>query len=227
LKLAVGRHLLSNAAMALQGDVATFPLRDLLEMLARTRASGRLSVSRGMAARRFHLVQGRVMLASSSDEQTLLGRMLIERGLIDQQQLEQALAIRTQATSRGRSRPHPRLGKTLTEAGLISSEQLAGVLEEKIERMLIDTLAWPDGHFYFDDEAAPRRPAAVTSVVDLADLLGRAGSSRAPKQTGKQTSKQTRTETWVVADVDVIEVGSLTAPAESGPRRRKRRAAVA
>jgi hypothetical protein len=194
--------------MALQGDVATFPLRDLLEMLARTRASGRLSVSRGMAARRFHLVQGRVMLASSSDEQTLLGRLLIERGLIDQQQLDQALATRTAATSRGRSR----LGKALTEAGLVSAEQLASVLAEKTERMLIDTLGWHEGHFYFDDEAAPRRPAAVTSVVDLAELLGRAGAKRPPART------------LVVADNDVIEMRTL---AEAEPRRRKRGTAVA
>lgn len=167
-----------------------------------------------MAARRFHLVQGRVLLASSSDEQTLLGRLLIERGLIDQEQLDEALAKRTKATSRSRSASPPRLarlGKTLTDAGLVSAEQLAGVLAEKIERMLIDTLAWRDGHFYFDDEAAPRRPAAVTSVVDLAELLARAESTRAPEQT------------LVVADVDVIEMQSL----EAEPRRRKRRAAVA
>jgi hypothetical protein len=201
--------------MALQGDVATFPLRDLLEMLARTRASGRLSVSRGMAARRFHLVQGRVMLASSSDEQTLLGRLLIDRGLIDQQQLDEALATRTEASARSRSRAHPRLGKTLTEAGLVSSEQLAAVLAEKIERMLIDTLTWRDGHFYFDDEVAPRRPAAVTSVVDLGELLGRATGARAPERT------------LVVADNDVIEMQTLAAPATAEPRRRKRRAAVA
>jgi hypothetical protein len=211
--------------MALQGDVTTFPVRDLMEMLARTRASGRLSVSRGMAARRFHLVQGRVMLASSSDEQTLLGRMLIERGLIDQEQLDEALAARTRSS--GRSRTRPRLGKTLTEAGLITTDQLATVLSEKIERLLIDTIAWNDGHFYFDDEAPSRRSAAVTSVIDLTELLARSGP-RSPRQ---------HTQTFVVSDADVIEVETLSGPATPTPapangsepaaRRRKRRAAVA
>jgi hypothetical protein len=210
--------------MALQGDLATFPVRDLLEMLARTRASGRLSVSRGMAARRFHLRDGCVLLASSSDEQTLLGRLLVDRGLIDEAQLTQALTTRTEASPKGRTRP--RLGKTLTEAGLVSPDQLLGVLAEKIERMVVDTMAWQEGHFYFDDEAPPRRPAAIASAVDLSGLLDRFGARPAARS---------RSEIFAICDADVIEMRPLAAPApaslesaaEPRTRRRKRGVAVA
>ena len=195
------------------------PVRDLLEMLVRTRASGRLSVSRGMAARRFHLRLGQVMLASSSEEQTLLGRLLIERGLIDEAQLASTLAVRKPGAAR------PRLGKVLAEAGLVSPGQLAGVLAEKIERLLIDTMAWRDGHFYFDEEALPRRPAAVVSAVDLAALLGRPGVA---------FPRAHDAETFAVTDADVIEMRALSGPAapkkptpEPRPRGRKRRSAAA
>jgi hypothetical protein len=209
--------------MPLQGDVATLPVRDLLELLVRTRASGRLSVSRGMAARRFHLRDGQVMLASSSEEATLLGRLLVERGLIDEVQLAGALNTRKGASAR------TRLGKTLTDSGLVSPAQLSGVLADKIERLLLDTMNWRDGRFYFDEEAAPRRQAVVTAV-DLGALLQRPGA---------RFSRQDSPDTFAVSDADVIEVrplagpGGPSAPApvqpvvESRTRRRRRRAAVA
>ena len=220
--------------MPLQGDLATLPARDLLEMLVRTRASGRLSVSRGMAARRFHLRDGHVLRASSSEEQTLIGRLLVERGLIDEAQLQQALASR-----KGARTP---LGKTLADTGLVSAAELSGVLAEKVERLLIDTMSWRDGQFYFDEEAAAR-PAAVTATVDLAGLLERP-NARWPKLGDR--------EAVPVADADVLEVRALevralevralesrprasanSAQVPEGPaadaaaRRRKRRAAVA
>ena len=55
--------------MALKGDLQTLPLRDLLGWLAQKEASGTLSLSRGMMARRFQLRGGRVMLSSSTDEE--------------------------------------------------------------------------------------------------------------------------------------------------------------
>jgi hypothetical protein len=218
--LAVGAGLLSNDQMPLQGDLATLPARDLLEMLVRTRASGRLSVSRGMAARRFHVRDGHVMLASSSEERTLLGRLLVERGLIDEAQLQGAIAAR-----KGARTP---LGKTLADTGLVSAAQLASVLAEKVERLLVDTMSWRDGQFYFDEEAPPRRGVGVVSAVDLAGLLARPGS-RFPRNNDP--------EVFAVSDADVIEMQALGEPAAKAkattttadprPRRRKRRAAAA
>jgi len=46
--------------MALQGDVRTIPVRELLAWLARRRATGTLSLSRGMEVWRFQLRAGRL-----------------------------------------------------------------------------------------------------------------------------------------------------------------------
>ena len=199
--------------MALQGDLATLPARDLFGMLVRTRASGRLSVSRGMAARRFYLRDGRVALASSSEEETLLGRLLVERGLIDADELARVLHARAGARTR--------LGKTLTEEGLVTAADLSRVLAEKIERLVLDTLAWKDGQFYFDEEAPAHRRAVVSASVDLAALL-----ERPPARPGPDTVP--------ITDADVIEMRAIVAqlegdPAPTGPapRPRRRRSAVA
>lgn len=178
--------------MALQGDVKTIPVRELLGWLARRRATGTLSLSHGMMARRFQLRGGRVVLASSAARETgaraahdkLLGRLLVEQGLIDEAQLVGALA-------RAR-RSRARLGKILERAGLVSPVQLAGVLATKAEGLLEETLGWTDGRFFFDDEPRSRGRAAVPTAIDLEGLV-----RREPP------------EPVDVADADVIEVREI------------------
>ena len=191
--------------MPLQGDVATLPVRELLGLLARTHASGRLSVSRGMEAGRFHLQEGRVILASSSEPHHLLGKLLVERGLLNQTQLARALKSR---------KVNPALlGRTLTTAGLVAPGALAAVLSEKIERLVLDFLSWKDGEFHFDPTVgmdADEAESDVPVAVDLSDLLQRHAASAS--------------KTWIVSDADVIEATPLR---ESPPRRRKRSTAQA
>lgn len=183
--------------MALQGDLQTLPAHDLLGLLARRRASGQLSLSRGMTACRFHLSEGRVMLASSTEEQNLLGRMLVEQGLVDELELARVIKARGKGAQL-------RLGKALTEAGLVSPRALAKVLSEKIERLLGDALAWTDGTFYFDEETVSRTEVAVATSVDLEALL-------ATRPAGPPAN-----DTVVISDADVIEAQ----PIEPPPRRR-------
>jgi hypothetical protein len=173
--------------MALQGDVATIPVGELLRWLAQKRASGTLSLSRGMAAWRFHLRAGRVELASSAARESMLGRLLVDRGLIDEAQLAAALA-------QGR-RSRSRLGKTLARSGLVSAEALATVLAAKVEGLLREALTWTEGRFFFDDEAVARQKPAVHTPVDLEALLGRVTA-----------------EPVAVNDADVLEVREI-APA--------------
>src|SRR5688572_24565694 len=123
--------------MPLQGDLHTIPPRELLGWLAQRRASGTLSLSCEMTTWQLQLREGAVSLASSSSEETLLGRLLIERGLLDEQQLAAILE------QRGRSKA--RLGKMLMRAGLVTIADLEWVLAEKVERLLADTLGWNDG----------------------------------------------------------------------------------
>jgi hypothetical protein len=52
--------------MPLEGDLETMAVAELLGWLAERRATGQLTMTQGMVARRFHLRGGRVMLASST-----------------------------------------------------------------------------------------------------------------------------------------------------------------
>jgi hypothetical protein len=189
--------------MALQGDLSTMSVRQLLTWLADRRATGQLSLSHAMVVRRFHLRSGRVMLASSSEEPNLLGRLLVERGLIKEAQLERVLG------ERGRIRP--RLGKALAEAGLVSPSALSQVLAQKVERLLTGALTWTEGTFYFDDAAPARRQAAVSTAVDLATVLERAAGA------GHRAGE----ETVAVTDADVIEMHSIAGERRATVSRKK------
>lgn len=149
--------------MALEGDLATMPLRELLGWLSARRASGALSLGRGMVVRRFHLDQGRIALASSSERPHLLGRMLVERKLVEPSALRGLLAPKAR---RGK-----RLGKALARAGLVSEEALAAVLRDKIRALLGDALGWTDGRFAYDDRGRARRRPLVPVYVDLGEVL--------------------------------------------------------
>lgn len=149
--------------MALEGDVATFPVRDLVGWLARSRATGTLSLARGMSARRIHLHDGDVVMASSSDEDLLMGHLLVERGIISHERLTEALA------ARGRSRA--RLGRLLTRGGLVPVEALRDVLAEKARRLLLDAFTWQQGTFRFEPATPPRQRSGVKLALPLATVL--------------------------------------------------------
>lgn len=202
--------------MALQGDLRTVPLRDVLAWLSLRRASGTLSLSRGRVARRFQLRRGHVMLSTSTEEDMMLGRLLIARGLIRADQLQAALAAPDGV--------RPRLGTTLIRAGLVSADDLRSVLTDKVRRLLRDALSWTDGAFYFDDrQAAPPRPA-VAAVVGLADVLGRPAA--ADLGADQFAAGMAADDDVIVTDEDIIEIVELPRsrrPPKPPAKRRGRR----
>jgi hypothetical protein len=199
-----------NAGMALDGDVATFPLGELFAWLARRRATGILSLTRGMTTRRFHLRRGEVRLVSSSEQEMLLGQLLIEQKLVDRDALARALA--------GRGRSRARLGRLLARGGLVTPRQLQVILTEKVRRLLADALTWQEGRFFYeatepladadDEQRRARREdqRAIAVVVDLRAALEQLRREPPPPPPVSD-------DCHVVADDDVIE----TSPAPDDP----------
>ena len=198
--------------MAFEGDVATFPVGDLLAWLAQRRATGVLSLTRGLTARRFYLRAGEVRLVSSSEQEMLLGQLLVERALLKPEALAQALA------ARGRSRA--RLGRLLTRGGLVPRAELQAILADKTRRLLADAIAWRDGRFFYEAQAALSDPAldqrrarredkrGIAVAVGLAAALeeiNRESANRAAAPGRPDTRPETRPDD-VQGDVDASDV---------------------
>jgi hypothetical protein len=197
--------------MAFEGDVATFPVHDLLSWLAARGATGVLSLTRGMTARRFHLRGGQVRMVSSSEQEMLLGQLLIERKLLDADALAKALA--------GRGRSRARLGRLLTRGGLVAPHELQAILAEKVRRLLADALTWDEGRFFYEDVAhtlsdseETRRRArredkqAIAVAVDLRAALDqiRQESAIATARAAADTVADV-----IIDDSDVVESAPL------------------
>jgi hypothetical protein len=144
-----------------------------------------------MVVWRFQLRDGRVELASSAARESMLGNLLVERGLLTEGELALALAECR--------RRHTRLGQTLVRAALVSPEQIFDVLAAKAEGLIEDALSWTEGRFFFDDEAVGRRRPTLRTDVDLGAVIDRA-----------QT-----TQPVTVTDDDVLEVSEIVPPGEA------------
>ena len=180
--------------MALEGDVGTFSAGELFAWLARSRATGILTLARGMTIRRFHLRAGQIRLVSSSEQELLLGHLLVERKLVAPEELEKAVA--------GRGRSRARLGRLLMRGGLVKRKELRGILAEKVRRLLADALTWEEGTFLYEP-AEPRtagearkRDAGIAVAVDLEAALARIRGDGASDAANSY---------MVVDDSDVIE----------------------
>ncbi|GEJ59390.1 DUF4388 domain-containing protein [Anaeromyxobacter diazotrophicus] len=145
----------------LMGTFALMPLGELVEFLARRRASGSLSCERGTVKKTVFLVEGVAVGAASNDPREYLGQLLMNFGHITEEQL--AKAFQTQEETK------IRLGKVLTMVGVVTPEVIRDTLGIKIRETLLDAFVWDSGVFRVD-ETPPPAPDELDPRVPLADL---------------------------------------------------------
>jgi hypothetical protein len=139
------------------------PVGDLLEWLDRRLASGSLTLVRGTTIRKFQVESGRVTLAYSTEQKHMLGRLLIDRGLVSEPDLERAL--------RAGQETGTRLGRVLTLVGAVPEETVRDLLRQKIQNLVAEALAWTDGRFVFEDGPGPKGRPLVPVTLRIRDAL--------------------------------------------------------
>jgi hypothetical protein len=145
----------------LMGSFAVLPLADLVDLLARRKATGTLSCERGTVRKTLFLRDGAAVGASSNDPREYLGQLLVNFGHLTDEQLTGA--FRTQEETK------VRLGKVLVMSGLVPRETVRDVLAIKIRETLLDVFLWESGVFALDDEP----PAGIDeddAEIPLADV---------------------------------------------------------
>ncbi len=145
----------------LMGSFAMMPLQELVEFLARRRATGTLTCERGTVRKTVQMRVGDAVGAASNDPREFLGQLLINFGHISEEQLTKA--FRTQEETK------VRLGKVLVMVGLVSPQTIREVLAIKIRETLLDALVWDSGVFQVDD-VPPESADELDVAVPLADI---------------------------------------------------------
>jgi hypothetical protein len=149
----------------LMGTFALMPLQDLVEFLARKKASGTLTCERGTVRKTVHLLEGLAVGAASNDPREYLGQLLTNFGHITEEELNKAFETQVETKVR--------LGQVLTMVGLVAPRVITETLAIKIRETLLDALLWDSGVFYLD-ESPPPAPDELAAQVPLSDIVGEA-----------------------------------------------------
>jgi hypothetical protein len=148
--------------MSLGGRLDTLDLSAILQTLAVSHASGRLTVTRLDRHAVLLLRSGRLIYAAGGSAGATLAGRLLERGLVSERDLLAALERQHDGTR------YRRLGDVLVEMGFLAQGTLRAVVRQHVEELLGELLEWKDGFFRFEPLPAEAEGAVE---VDLGDFV--------------------------------------------------------
>jgi hypothetical protein len=125
-----------------RGNLKSVALPTILQILSTDNRTGVLHFEHGQAMRAICLKDGKIV-AASGREGRRLGQMLYDRGLISQEQLEEALEKSKEEKKR--------LGEVLLDLGYISEDSLKKLIRYQIQEAVLDISLWAEGDFEYRD----------------------------------------------------------------------------
>jgi hypothetical protein len=147
---------------ALEGNLESFALSDVLTFLATSRKTGMLTLTEESREAYVFLRGGAVVYAASNQESLRLGSILLRKKQISRPQSD--------AIDAGIARGKGRFGDVAVEQGVLTAEQLVDALKVQVSEVLYDAFVWKGGRFAFRD-GFDLPPHAVTISVDLPNLI--------------------------------------------------------
>ncbi|MFQ5455713.1 MAG: DUF4388 domain-containing protein [Nitrospirota bacterium] len=129
--------------MSLEGRLEDLSLPDIFQIINLSKRSGVLTIIRKEGTARLVFDQGQVVIASS-DTRSRLGYLLVQKGLITNEELDKALYIQK---TKGGEQP---IGSYLIEINAIQQSLLEKEIKEHIIRIIGDLLTWERGTFHFE-----------------------------------------------------------------------------
>jgi hypothetical protein len=129
--------------MALQGNLETFELTSVLQLLESEKKTGMLELKDGEREVRIYVDNGSIIYATGNIDECRLGHFLKKKGTIPKDQLSECLAVaKDQKVS---------IGKVLVDKGYVSVEKLTSFVYEQIEELLFKLFTWGQADFVYKD----------------------------------------------------------------------------
>jgi hypothetical protein len=162
----------AGEGIALEGDLARFPLVEILQLMDLARATGRLKLERPGERGEIVLDRGRPIRAGTSAGSVRMGEILVHHGVVPRAVIDRALI---EQRNRG-----ARLGALLLGEGVVR-EPLIRALEETLRRVLYGFMLWDGGRFRFEAGLAPERDGLEPELELDSIILEGASSLAAPR----------------------------------------------
>jgi hypothetical protein len=129
--------------MSLIGRLEEMPLQDILQILAMSRRTGHLNLTRGPARAGIAFRDGQIIGAVTERCGQTVGQRLLAAGQVNEDVLQQALDLQ-RTTCRGRL-----VGSILVELGATTLEAVEDAISDQIAEMILELLQWDAGCFKF------------------------------------------------------------------------------
>ena len=129
--------------MSLKGNLKTFLLPSLLQMLCNDKKTGVLEIYIEGKKTQVYLKEGNIITAVSSEKKYLLGNLARRKGVISAEKLQECLQIGIQKKKR--------LGNILLEKGYLSRDTLKKILEEQAQSIVHQLFLLEKGDFEYKD----------------------------------------------------------------------------
>ena len=129
--------------MALEGNIETFYLSSLFQLLSNDKKTGKLRIANDDDVVTVNFLDGTIIFATSTENEKHLGNLLRSEGIIGDVELENYLLI-----AKNRKQ---RLGEVLVEECYISKEELTAFIRMQAENILFSLFMWHKGKFRFED----------------------------------------------------------------------------
>ncbi len=130
--------------MAIHGSLKTMPIPELLMWISNCRKTGSLLVKTDDYDERIIFNEGFLVFSSSSDLNRTFGRLLVERGLLSEENHAKARRIREDERIA--------LAKVLRDLNFVSEEDIIRLLRKKAESEIFDLFKATGGEFIFREE---------------------------------------------------------------------------
>ncbi len=149
--------------MALKGNIETFYLSSILQLLAGDKKTGILTIGDKDRIVRVYIKNGNIVYAVGTQKEVRLGYLLRTKGIISADELQKALALAKQRTER--------LGKILVEKGYISLETLKKFIHQQVRHILYDLFLWERGDFEYVDQEIDLDEEFLTELNHMEVIL--------------------------------------------------------
>jgi tetratricopeptide (TPR) repeat protein len=153
--------------MSFQGDIASFSLGDVFQNLATNQKTGTLKVQSGNTERYVLFRDGKAV-SYSDDQGFSIAGWLVEKEIISQEQLEEAIRRYKKAKKKS-------LGEILRDMELLKLEDYTAYLSSLIQETLYEVLSFQEGTFEFleglEEDLPHREPLAAGLSFPAQNLL--------------------------------------------------------
>ena len=149
--------------MSLKGNLETFFLNSILQLLSDDQKSGILQVKNQQKEVKIYFQDGDIVYATGSQHKSRLGYRLQSKGTISREKLHECLEVG--------QKEKKALGKVLVEKGYITTEKLEKIIHGQIEEIIFDLFIWEKGDFEYKDAKLNLQSMVITKLNGIKVML--------------------------------------------------------